>query len=254
MLGDRLSAGRERAGLTRAQLAEKLHLGEGQVRALEEGQVENLPEPVFVRARVRAIAKALGLDANELTALLPDELRGASALPASSSRSSSSRAREAQRPKAALSRSPDPSPQEKLKSALGWLMPLLGLLAGTWWVRYNEFVGSAPKTASLPEPPTSAPASAPAATLGPDIAGIIRVQPASGRPSWVAIRHADGSMLFEGLLSEVRTLPSGEGVQVCAGRPDLVEAGFSVDSMRPLGTIESVRWVSLDELVQGTDP
>lgn len=132
-------------------------------------------------------------------------------------------------------------------------MLLLGLLAGAWWAGDNR-TGSAPKTTSLPEPPTSAPTSAPGATLGPDIADIIRVQPASGRSSWVAIRRADGSILFEGLLSEGRTLPYGEGFQIYAGRPDLVEAGFSVDSMRPLGTIESVRWASLDKLVQGSNP
>ena len=50
-------------GLSREQLAERLHMRPHQIEALECHQQERWPEAVFTIAQVRRLAAALGLDA-----------------------------------------------------------------------------------------------------------------------------------------------------------------------------------------------
>ena len=57
---------REALGLSAEQLAGTLHLGVEQLRSLELGDLQRLPEPVFIKAMVRRIAGHLKLDADAL--------------------------------------------------------------------------------------------------------------------------------------------------------------------------------------------
>ena len=68
--GALLHAKREEAGLTLADIADKLNVSEDTVRKLEEGQHEQLPGRVFVRGYIRYYAKLLNIDA---TTLFKDE-------------------------------------------------------------------------------------------------------------------------------------------------------------------------------------
>jgi cytoskeleton protein RodZ len=77
--GQALAAERERQGLSRADVAQRLHMSAWQVEALEGGDYKRLPKGTFLRGFVRNYAKLLGLDANPVLALLNDV---APALPA----------------------------------------------------------------------------------------------------------------------------------------------------------------------------
>jgi cytoskeleton protein RodZ len=62
--GLRLAAERERQGLSRADVAQRLHMSVSQVEALETGDYGRLPRGTFLRGFVRNYAKALGFDPN----------------------------------------------------------------------------------------------------------------------------------------------------------------------------------------------
>ena len=61
-LGAQLATERERQGLSRADIAQRLHMSLFQVEALESGDYTRLPRGTFLRGFVRNYAKALGLD------------------------------------------------------------------------------------------------------------------------------------------------------------------------------------------------
>jgi cytoskeletal protein RodZ len=65
-IGAPLRAGREYLGLTRPQMAERLHLDTTIIAALEEERFAALGAPVFVRGHLRRYAQALNLDVEDL--------------------------------------------------------------------------------------------------------------------------------------------------------------------------------------------
>jgi cytoskeleton protein RodZ len=71
-LGQTLAAERERQGLSRADVAQRLHMSAYQVEAIETGNYARLPQGTFLRGFVRNYAKALGIAADPLLDLLSE--------------------------------------------------------------------------------------------------------------------------------------------------------------------------------------
>jgi len=71
-LGQTLAAERERQGLSRADVAQRLHMSAYQVEAIENGDYARLPKGTFLRGFVRNYAKVLGMQAESLLAMLGD--------------------------------------------------------------------------------------------------------------------------------------------------------------------------------------
>ena len=71
-VGDAIRLGREARSISRDDLANHLHMGCEQLQALENGELQRLPEPVFVKAMVRRLASHLRLDADALVDALGD--------------------------------------------------------------------------------------------------------------------------------------------------------------------------------------
>ncbi len=71
-LGRILANERERQGLARAEVAQRLHMSAHQVEALESGDYNRLPKGPFLRGFVRNYAKLLNLDAAGLLTHLAD--------------------------------------------------------------------------------------------------------------------------------------------------------------------------------------
>jgi cytoskeleton protein RodZ len=71
-LGQTLAAERERQGLSRADVAQRLHMSAYQVEAIETGDYTRLPQGTFLRGFVRNYAKLLGLRPDELVPLITD--------------------------------------------------------------------------------------------------------------------------------------------------------------------------------------
>ncbi|MBC8023053.1 MAG: DUF4115 domain-containing protein [Burkholderiales bacterium] len=71
-LGQTLAAERERQGLSRADVAQRLHMSAYQVEAIETGDYKRLPQGTFLRGFVRNYAKVLGTPPDPLLALLSE--------------------------------------------------------------------------------------------------------------------------------------------------------------------------------------
>ncbi len=64
---------RERQGLSRADIAQRLHMSAWQVEALETGDYARLPKGTFLRGFVRNFTKALGLEPDALLSMLAED-------------------------------------------------------------------------------------------------------------------------------------------------------------------------------------
>jgi cytoskeleton protein RodZ len=71
-LGQELAAERERQGLSRAEVAQRLHMSQWQIEALESGDYARLPKGTFLRGFLRNYAKILGLDGEAMLARLAE--------------------------------------------------------------------------------------------------------------------------------------------------------------------------------------
>jgi len=69
-LGQTFAAERERQGLARSDVAQRLHMSAYQIEALETGDFSRLPRGTFLRGFVRNYAKVLGLPAESVLPLL----------------------------------------------------------------------------------------------------------------------------------------------------------------------------------------
>jgi cytoskeleton protein RodZ len=74
-----LAEARERQGLSRAEIAQRLHMSPFQVEALETGDYSRLPTGTFLRGFVRNYAKLLGVESEPLLARLAEAHPGRSA-------------------------------------------------------------------------------------------------------------------------------------------------------------------------------
>ena len=83
-VGALLREGREKSGLSPGDVANKLRMGLKQVNALENSDYAALPTGTFLRGFVRNYAKAVGLNADEVLALLEKTHSAAAAVKASS--------------------------------------------------------------------------------------------------------------------------------------------------------------------------
>lgn len=257
-LGTSLLEARQARGLDRATLASQLHMGVEQLEALETADRRRLPEPVFVIAQARRVASSLGLDVAPLVEPLraleapqraaplplpgggdgrsrqaPEGRRWAQALPPGGRR-------------AGQGRGAGPRPQAL---ALLTASALVAALAATgWWTLRRA--GDSPanpqvQTATTGEPNRPTPtASGIPGVATPAGSSAMELVLRSAEPSWLAVRSIDGTTLFEGTVQGERSFPLGRGLEVRAGRPDLVTARVGAGPARVLGPIEQIRWWS----------
>ncbi|QPN69391.1 helix-turn-helix domain-containing protein [Synechococcus sp. CBW1108] len=223
-LGEALRHGREAQGLSIAELAGRLNMGLEQLQALEAGDASRLPEAVFVIAQARRVASNLAIDISGPLQMLrasgPFQPQAASA----------------QTPLAPGPTGPRPRPQ-----ILGPMALAAAILAGVatggnllrqQWLQQRAQPG--PAGSRIPIPTAAQPAAV--ATSSPEL--VLRSQ----EPSWLEVKAEAGKVLFRGTFNGERRFPLGGGLQVLAGRPDLVQAQLGTAASRVLGPIDQVRW------------
>jgi len=168
--GQLLAAERERQGLSRVEMAQRLHMSPSQVEALETGDYTRLPTGPFLRGFVRNYARALGLDADVLLAQLaqegPHETAPRIVVPSQNIRFDPLGER--------LS-----NPYVKA-AGLAFVAIALGFAAMYWWLFIRPKPPAAHKPADMP-PPSGAPATRPSAATTP--APIDSAPPAAGASS-----------------------------------------------------------------------
>ena len=153
-IGERLRAGRERAGLSVAAAAEKLHLDIKVIEALESDRFAELGASVYVRGHLRRYADFVGEPGVELVNAYSE--------------------REARPPPPDLTQVPHPERRtdpRRLVTPLVGLGCALVLALAIWWVLAGSRSGadnsSAAATSNEATPATTAAVSAPPATAVP---------------------------------------------------------------------------------------
>ncbi|MEI8251229.1 MAG: RodZ domain-containing protein [Synechococcus sp. ELA057] len=231
-LGQLLRRSRESQGLTAETVADRLRIGVEQLQALETADQERLPEAVFVIAQARRVAGALKLDIEPQLAALRANPNGGPA-----------------RARTPVNAAALPPPERRANASarprglLSLLAVLLAAAAG--WGLWRQFGPTAPAAGpsvsqGSVQPPTAPPSRPQPAARQPRPASGLVLD--SAQASWVQVRQPDGTTLFKGLLQGSRSFPGSQGLEVLAGRPDLVRAQWQGSPPQPLGSISDVRW------------
>ena len=258
-VGQQLSERRLAQGLSQEQLADRMHLGIEQLAALESGDRDKLPEPVFIKAMVRRLSNHLELDADALVASLGSLSDGA----VSNERVSQQKG---------LISPPLQPPSRPEKGAIWLWLVLIGAtaLGALAWVQRaalleliqqpqsNSASATAKTTTTSKESITNAPDTAfdtaPETALEVAIvlpstsevelanSGPITIK--SKEPSWIALRR-EGTIEFEGILEGERIITNPDEIEIYAGRPDLLTVSISDGEPKVLGTISDIKWIPL---------
>ena len=262
-VGQQLSERRLAQGLSQEQLADRMHLGIEQLAALESGDRDKLPEPVFIKAMVRRLSNHLELDADALVASLGSLSDGAV---------SNERVSQQKGPI-----SPPLQPPSRPEKGAIWLwLVLIGATAigALAWVQRaalleliqqpqsnsasatakttttsNESITTTPETA-FDTAPDIAPETAPEVALvlpstsEVELANSGPITIKSKEPSWIALRR-EGTIEFEGILKGERIITNPDEIEIYAGRPDLLTVSISDGEPKVLGTISDIKWIPL---------
>lgn len=235
-LGLKLESARLQQGISQEDLAARLHLGISQLDALERGDTARLPEGVFVIAQARRVAATLGIEIDAELAALRSSPRVE--LPSSKV--------------AAAIDWGDARPRQRppLAAALPLLVALLLAGLGAVALLRRPWAASTPAVQIPASPPQAlAPSSgkgASAAEAADDTMLVLSSQPAS----WIAVRDRNGLQLFAGMVEGEKRFPLGQGLEVLAGRPDLVQVSSGSARPRALGGISDVKWRRFGSAVQ----
>ena len=227
-IGALLRQGREAQGLSRDQLAESLKMGSEQLQALERGDLDKLPEPVFIKAMTRRVASKLNLDCDTLIQRLQ------TALP-------SSQTSTVPNALAAAANSDQPFTVVIPWRSAATLVLIIGAITG------GAVVLASQRRSLQPSPVSTEPAiEQPVLELSPPEPSPSRtISISSKEPSWLTIRDGQGDVVYEGTLAGTRSLPANAELEIYAGRPDLVLVSLGDSTPKVLGPIDEVRWYKL---------
>ena len=227
-LGEALRQGREAQGLSIAELAGRLNMGLEQLQALEAADTSRLPEAVFVIAQARRVASSLAIDISGPLQML----RASGPFQPQAANVQTTPAPGPAGPR------PSPRPRPQILGPLALAAAILagvatgGVLLRQQWLQQRAHPG--PAGSPIPVPTAAQPAAI--AASRPEL--VLRSQ----EPSWLEVKAEAGKVLFRGTFSGERRFPLGGGLQVLAGRPDLVQAQLGTAASRALGPIDQVRW------------
>ena len=234
-IGDLLRQARTEQGLSCDQLAQSLKMGNEQLQALEKGDLERLPEPVFIKAMTRRVASKLGLDCDSLIIRLQDVLPATKAVNNQHA--------------AAAARDAAVGPTTHKAPAIPWQrlsLTVLTIAAVTGGAMVVASQRRSVETASMKASTVvNQPNETPHQPISPEKNSAGNLSISSQEPSWVLIRNSEGDVVYEGTLSGSKILPANSKLEIFPGRPDLVLISYGDSAPRTLGPIDQVRWYKL---------
>ena len=231
-LGQTLRQGREGQGLELAVLAARLNMGTEQLQALEEADASRLPEPVFVIAQARRIASSLAINIDGPLQTLRD-----------SGQFQTKPIKVVELTQRAPTRPAQTSGRLAITAAI---LVALSAAGAAGWQQWQRHQARPTQPQAQPQLLTGNPPAdrgrdreSGKGSLEPD-----QLQLTSSQPSWLEIKTKTGTTLFRGTFTGERRFPLGPGLEVLAGRPDLVRTQIGGGPAQPMGPIDQVRWRS----------
>ncbi|MCP9807825.1 helix-turn-helix domain-containing protein [Cyanobium sp. HWJ4-Hawea] len=254
-LGQRLSQAREARGLSQAALASQLNMGVEQLGALEAGDLEHLPEAVFVIAQARRLASRLEISIDEEVTSLRQFTEFSAPKINLNQLKFQARGIEQEEPPTSPAE-PGPKAKSQTKSS-GSLWPglrtiaSLALIAGLatggtllWqqWQTQQQLLRqqAIAREASLKKARLEQ--AKRAAALAIETSQAKQLVLISNEGSWLEVKTTTGKRLFRGAFQGRRAFPLAAGIRVLAGRPDLVLVQRGNGPAKPLGTVKQIRW------------
>ena len=226
-LGQALRQGREGQGLELAVLAARLNMGAEQIQALEEADASRLPEPVFVIAQARRIASSLAINIDG---------------PLQTLRASGQF--QAKPIKVAGLTQVAPTRPAQTSGRLAITAAILVAAGAVGWQQWQRYQARPTQPQAQPQLLTEIPLLVRDRESGSDSLEPDQLQLTSSQPSWLEIKTKTGTTLFRGTFTGERRFPLGQGLEVLAGRPDLVRTQIGGGAAQPMGAIDQVRWRS----------
>jgi cytoskeletal protein RodZ len=238
-IGDYLRQVREHNQLTLEQVASQTLIQARLLRAIETGNLQPLPEPVYIRGFIKRYAAALGLDGGELAQAFPIEtdLR-------------------------AVQPSWKDSPAAQLRPLHLWFAYVALIVAAVSGLSYlvsrsASWVSNQPRVqqANVAAPASPAPATASSPAASPSVAAAPDASPIPNQPvriditltaqSWLRV-EVDGKTDYEGVMSEgtQRTWTANKEVTVRAGNAGGVMVAHNNGQAKPLGEPGAVEEVT----------
>jgi len=254
---DQLKLERERQGVLLEEIALKTYVPLRQLQALEKGDVNILPEPVFVQGFIRRYADALGLDGMALSKSFEFQ-------PTTAPQSVSSVEIETPLPPQREVYSPkpaDPPRQSKGRSPQTGLnpLPLIAAAAAALLIGFGIFELTRPKQATRPQATTpdtevgtiqSAPSPSPTVSPSPaqkpatEVTAPVQVSINALERSWLEV-YVDGKAQPE--ISEVvdqgyqKTWTAKKSLRVKTGNAGGIEVGYNAAAPKVMGAAGEVK-------------
>lgn len=242
-IGEYLAQEREKAGMPLQEIALKTYIPLRLLEALESGQVERLPEPVFVQGFIRRYAEMLGLDGNKIAEKFnyqPSAITNPILAPVSESESDGIIKKKVieQDPITHVSRGWS-WPQWPYKKLLLLGSAVVAVFAGVSVV--GSMLNSRPNTpeqdAIAPETSSPMASAAPSPAASP-LAAPHEVTVTLKETAWLKV-VADGKSEFEGILEpgEKRTWTAEKTLEITSGNAGGVILSYNQGTAKPMGEL-----------------
>jgi cytoskeleton protein RodZ len=242
-VGETLTRARERCGLTVEDVSAQTRIRGGLIRQIEADDFSGCGGAVYARGHLRSLAKAIGIDAEQLVS---DFDRS-----------------HADEPAPALVPVPAVDPHEAARAdrkppnwtaAMAAALVVICVLAGISLLgnRHSSSHNTAGKTnPTTSTAPTSAPPSSPPASPPPGSVARVRTDQAialirvTTDRTWMSVSTLSGRLLFQGLLAagQQRIFKDARGLRLTIGNApavDLVANGRDVGAPRSQGNVAHV--------------
>ncbi len=225
-VGSTLKEARKKKGLSIQKLADSLRMGAEQIDALENGTQEYLPELVFIKAMVRRVSDRLGIDA---TPLLEELL-----------------SLDYHEPIDHRIVTENIKPVIHFRRVVQWtvISGVIGVIASGLGI---SFLNGRPKREAIQETTTFNTQNNFSKNRKKEIAPEKHIINSS-HPSRVVIRNKYGKILFKGILDKEISFAKEMGVEIFAGRPELIFIRNKQNKAIKLGEANDIKWHTINHI------
>ncbi len=222
-----LKQARETKSLSANDVAESLRIGEEQLIALENGEEDLLPEPVFIKAMVRRVAERLNLDPIPLLEKLQSKVIKYNEFP--------------KKRNYRFSRINRIINYLGVKNLRSLSIVSVGIVGTIIAIRYII----KPSISSKVETPLEANSTPFISKINSNLIKEEEIKITSIKSTKIILINHKGEVLFKGVLRKTLSYPLGMGLDIYTDRPHLIKVTRQNKSTSRLGKINDSKWFNL---------